>query len=234
MIDPDVIGRIAERKIQEAIEEGKFDNLPGKGKPLVFDDDPATPPHLRMANKVLKNAGVLPDWVQVQKDIVSEREEAAKQRARLIKENLARRARVANLPASHPYVTQHAEWHAKGRAAYLRRLKSVNTSILKFSMLAPSTAAPFFPYRIETEMAEFDAEFPPLPQQPAVEVTPEPDAERQARIRAIARGQYQENGGGPLRQWLTGGRGRSASRPENGGMESEDIRRADVPDEMQR
>src|SRR5579871_4708077 len=133
MIDPEVIGRIAEQKIQEAIEEGKFDNLPGKGKPLVFDDDPATPMHLRLANKVLKNAGVLPDWIQVQKDIVAEREEAAKQRARLIKENLARRTRVASLPSAHPHAAQYAEWHAKNRSAYLKRLKSVNTSILKFS-----------------------------------------------------------------------------------------------------
>ena len=39
MIDPEVIARVAERKIQEAIEEGKFDNLPGKGKPIVFEED---------------------------------------------------------------------------------------------------------------------------------------------------------------------------------------------------
>ena len=51
-------GRIAERKIQEAIEEGAFDDLPGKGQPIDLDDDPMTPPHLRLSNRVLKNAGV--------------------------------------------------------------------------------------------------------------------------------------------------------------------------------
>src|SRR5689334_22802808 len=60
-VDPDVIARVAERKIQEAIDEGAFDNLPGKGKPLVFDDDPMTPPHLRLANRILRNANVLPE-----------------------------------------------------------------------------------------------------------------------------------------------------------------------------
>ena len=50
MSNLDFMRRIAEGKIQEAIEEGKFDNLPGKGKPIVFDEDPLTPPHLRMVN----------------------------------------------------------------------------------------------------------------------------------------------------------------------------------------
>ena len=63
-MDAEIIAKVAERKIQEAIEEGKFDNLPGKGKPIVFDDDPMTPADLRMATKILKNAGVLPDWMQ--------------------------------------------------------------------------------------------------------------------------------------------------------------------------
>jgi DnaJ homolog subfamily C member 28 len=232
MIDPDVIARVAERKIQEAIEEGKLDNLPGKGKPLVFDDDPATPAHLRLANKVLKNAGVLPDWIQVQKDIVVEREEAAKQRARLVKENQSRRTRIANLPAPHPHVAQYAEWHARNRAAYLKRLKSVNTSILKFSMLAPSTAAPFFPYRIEAEMAEFDAVFAPVAELPPVEVVLEPASESQGHLRAVARGHYLENGGGLLRNLLAGGRGRGATVPEVGLRDDEDIRRSDIPDEM--
>src|SRR5690242_6222653 len=112
MIDPEAIAKIAERKIQEAIDEGKFDNLPGKGKPLNLDDDLVTPPHLRLVNKILKNAGVLPDWIQTQKDIVDERQEAAKQRARLICVNKTRRARVAGLPSDHPLVARYSEWHA--------------------------------------------------------------------------------------------------------------------------
>jgi DnaJ family protein C protein 28 len=234
MIDPDVIARIAEQKIQEAIDEGKLDNLPGKGKPLVFDDDPATPAHLRMANKILKNAGVLPDWIQVQKDIVAERGEASKQRARLVKENHTRRTRIANLPATHPHVAQYAEWHARNRAAYLKRLKGVNTFILKFSMMAPSTAAPFFPYRIEAEMAEFDAEFAPAADLPRVEVAPETPAEQPGRLRAVARGQYLENRGGTLRNLLGGMREREASAPGIGARDDEDIRRADVPDDLKR
>ena len=67
--------RVAERRIEEAMEEGKFDNLPGKGKPIVFDDDPMTPPHLRLVNRILKNANILPEWLQIYRDIEVERKQ---------------------------------------------------------------------------------------------------------------------------------------------------------------
>lgn len=61
--------KIALEKIREAIANGEFDNLPGKGKPLMLDDEPEVPPHLRMSFKILKNANILPEEVQLRKDI---------------------------------------------------------------------------------------------------------------------------------------------------------------------
>ncbi|MED1673274.1 DnaJ family domain-containing protein [Pallidibacillus thermolactis] len=49
--------RIADDKIKKAYEEGEFDNLPGFGKPLELDDDSGIPKNLRMAYRILKNAG---------------------------------------------------------------------------------------------------------------------------------------------------------------------------------
>lgn len=61
--------KIALEKIREAIANGEFDNLPGKGKPLMLDDEPDVPPHLRMSFKILKNANILPEEVQLRKVI---------------------------------------------------------------------------------------------------------------------------------------------------------------------
>lgn len=61
--------RIAERRIREAIQKGEFDNLEGKGKPLKFEDDSHIPPDLRMAYKILKNAGFLPPELMAEKEI---------------------------------------------------------------------------------------------------------------------------------------------------------------------
>ena len=55
---------IAERKIAEAAAQGEFDNLPGAGKPLDLEEDPLVPEDMRMANRILRNAGVAPREVE--------------------------------------------------------------------------------------------------------------------------------------------------------------------------
>jgi hypothetical protein len=60
---------IAEEKIREAQARGEFDDLPGAGKPLALDDDPLVPEDLRVAYRILKNAGFVPPEVEAQKEI---------------------------------------------------------------------------------------------------------------------------------------------------------------------
>jgi len=61
--------KIAERRILEAIREGEFDNLPGAGRPLRLEDDSNVPEDLRVAYKILKNAGYVPKEVALRKEI---------------------------------------------------------------------------------------------------------------------------------------------------------------------
>jgi len=51
---------IAEQRIREAQERGEFDELPGMGMPLTLDDDTLVPEDLRVAYRLLKNAGFVP------------------------------------------------------------------------------------------------------------------------------------------------------------------------------
>lgn len=67
----DIFQRIAERKIQEAMNNGEFDNLPNHGKPLKIDDDIHVPEELRVAYRVLKNAGCLPPELELRNEIIS-------------------------------------------------------------------------------------------------------------------------------------------------------------------
>lgn len=64
-----MIDAIAEQRIREAAQRGDFDDLPGAGKPLALDDDLLVPEDLRMAYRVLKNAGFVPPEMQVLKEI---------------------------------------------------------------------------------------------------------------------------------------------------------------------
>lgn len=63
------IDEIAEAKIRQAIERGDLDDLPGAGKPLVLEDDSLVPEELRMAYRVLKNAGYVPEELCLRRDI---------------------------------------------------------------------------------------------------------------------------------------------------------------------
>ncbi|MGD8877468.1 MAG: DUF1992 domain-containing protein, partial [Syntrophobacterales bacterium] len=61
--------RVAEKRINEAIQRGEFDNLPGSGEPLNLEDDRQIPDDLRLAYKVLKNADCLPPELELKKEI---------------------------------------------------------------------------------------------------------------------------------------------------------------------
>jgi transcription elongation factor GreA-like protein len=67
----EIFSRIAEAKITEAMKDGEFDDLPGRGQPLRLDDLSSIPGELRAAYIILKNAGILPEELQLQKEIVS-------------------------------------------------------------------------------------------------------------------------------------------------------------------
>ncbi len=67
----DTFFRIAERRILEAIQNGEFDNLENKGKPIKFEDETWIPEDLRMAYRFLKNAGCVPPELEMRNEIIS-------------------------------------------------------------------------------------------------------------------------------------------------------------------
>ncbi|MDE3164478.1 MAG: DUF1992 domain-containing protein [Acidobacteriota bacterium] len=95
-----IFGVIAERKIQEAMEEGLFDGLEGTGRPLPAEDDAGQDPAQRMAHRIMKNAGVTPEWIAEAREIERETRRlegaAGEERLRRIDE-LNRRIALFNL-----------------------------------------------------------------------------------------------------------------------------------------
>ena len=66
--------KIVEALIKEAQERGEFDNLPGKGKPIDLSAYFETPEDVRLAQSVLKNAGMTSPEVQLLKEIAELRQ----------------------------------------------------------------------------------------------------------------------------------------------------------------
>ena len=67
----DIAATIAEQKIREAMRNGEFDDLPGKGKPLQLENLSHVPEELRAGYFILKNAGILPEEMQLEKERIS-------------------------------------------------------------------------------------------------------------------------------------------------------------------
>jgi hypothetical protein len=63
-----VFDQLVERRIAEAMAAGAFDDLPGTGRPLDLDDDRLVPEDLRVAYRILKNAGFLPPEVEARRE----------------------------------------------------------------------------------------------------------------------------------------------------------------------
>ena len=108
---------IAERRIQEAMARGEFDNLPGKGKPLVQEDLSGVPEELRMAYKILKNAGCVPPEVELTNDVASlrrlildmEESEARKSKVRELNFKLMKLEMTRKRPLSLDLLPEYQE-----------------------------------------------------------------------------------------------------------------------------
>jgi hypothetical protein len=84
---------LAERKIAEAVSRGELDDLPGAGRPLDLGDDALVPEELRLAYRILKNAGYVPPEVETLNQI-AELERLAMDNATAVKKLALLKARV--------------------------------------------------------------------------------------------------------------------------------------------
>ena len=61
--------KIVEERILTAQKKGVFENLPGSGKPMVFENNHFVREELRLAYKILKNADCVPPEIELKKEI---------------------------------------------------------------------------------------------------------------------------------------------------------------------
>lgn len=67
----DAFEKIAEDRIRQALEDGVFDNLKNTGKPIEFEDETWVPEDLRLAYRMLKNAGFTPPELELRNEIIN-------------------------------------------------------------------------------------------------------------------------------------------------------------------
>jgi DnaJ family protein C protein 28 len=144
---------LVDRLLDEAHLEGKFDNLPGGGKPLNLYEDPNTPSDLRLAHKILKEHDLAPEWMRLGKDVEAMRE-------RLL-ENMQKGARayrgaLADAERSdRPFdQRQQAErtW-ARAKEAYSQAAAKLNGEIARYNLKVPPGINQKALFNLERELA---------------------------------------------------------------------------------
>jgi DnaJ family protein C protein 28 len=123
--------RSIEEQIRQAIQEGQFDNLPGKGKPLVFNHNPHEDPTWRMAFSMLRSSGHTLPWIQTRKDIEAELAEVQRSLARTW------RWRHVALEQNQPPDTVEGEWQ-RALGIFITKIKDLNKRIADYNLAVPS------------------------------------------------------------------------------------------------
>lgn len=121
-----------ERTIRQAIEEGQFEDLPGKGKPLKLDQNPYEDPEWRLAYRVLRNGGFSLPWIEARKEIENELEAA-----RLSLGATWSRLET-DLSTVQSVTDRDAEWH-RAIELFRERIDKINQLISSYNLRVPSS-----------------------------------------------------------------------------------------------
>jgi hypothetical protein len=128
---------LVDRQIREAMEDGRFDDLPLHGRPLPVEDE-VYAGEWALAFRMLRNAGVAPPWIEADKEV---------------RELLARRdALLGRAPGASKAARE------RDRAALERLVVQVNAAVARLNAEAPTERQHRAPLRLEVELARFDAE----------------------------------------------------------------------------
>lgn len=142
----DKFSRSLDEQIRRAIEEGKFDNLPGKGKPLDLNQNPHEDPAWRMAFNMLRSSGYTLPWIETRQEIETEFETA--------QQNLARSWdwRKSSLEKNLPYALVEDEWQ-RALKAFKEIIANLNKKIFNYNLEVPSDQ---FKHRVINPEREID------------------------------------------------------------------------------
>lgn len=122
-----------EEIIPAAMQQGAFDNLPGKGRPLELDENPYLDNEWQLAYHLLKENGYAPGFIEKRQAIEKELAEARAALAR----TWAWRAQALKEGEEPDWV--EAEW-GRARRSFEKQLAETNKKIRDYNLEIPSEA----------------------------------------------------------------------------------------------
>lgn len=123
-------GKLVEERLQAAFVEGKFTDLPGKGKPLDLEEDPLADPALWMARHILRNSGMSLPWVEERRRIEASVSQVRRELAR------SWSAYTENRSGEQPSPAAESRWQ-DALAAFRKEVAALNRRIRTYNLTVP-------------------------------------------------------------------------------------------------
>ena len=133
-----------EEHLRKAIEEGKFDDLPGKGKPLRMEENPNADPEWELAYHIIRESGFTLPWIETIREIESDLEKARLDLKRAWEWHQAALA----VDQSSNFAT--VEWN-RAQEAFQAKLTTLNQRIRDYNLEVPNA-------RFQRPVLNFDHE----------------------------------------------------------------------------
>lgn len=154
---------LVEERIQKAMEEGQFKNLPGEGKPINLTDYDFLNQDVWMSNKILKNAGYLPPWIELAWEIDADEQRLAAVTAGFEDWLASARAMLLPLPQGDRALRRAATDRAfhTHTEQYVRIAEPLHEKITNFNVMCPirrlEKVTVWVEYRVEQMEARYAA-----------------------------------------------------------------------------
>ncbi len=133
---------LVERQLREAMDEGRFDDLPYQGQRIPLDDN-AFAGDRAMAFHVLRNANIAPPWIEAEKEVRS---------------LFARRDAILARASARTVPSAYAERRDRGELEGL--VSEINAAIARLNAEAPTDRQHRQPLVLADELARLGAAVP--------------------------------------------------------------------------
>ncbi|KAF8654011.1 hypothetical protein HU200_062153 [Digitaria exilis] len=115
------IANVVEQRIWHSMEEGHFENLPGKGKPLNLNSNPHADPAEDTLYRILSKNGCAPEWVELNKEI----------RGMIASWRSALRKALANRSED-----DYSSWNDDCRVLQ-EQIRQINDKVFRYNLIVP-------------------------------------------------------------------------------------------------
>ncbi|WJX18064.1 hypothetical protein P8452_07908 [Trifolium repens] len=112
---------VVEQRIWHSMEDGQFENLPGKGKPLKLDTNPHADPAEDTLYRILSKNGCAPEWVELNKEI----------RSRISVWKISLKKAWTNKCSG-----DHSMW-VESSEVLKSQLKEINDKVFRYNLIVP-------------------------------------------------------------------------------------------------